>query len=146
VRGLTKEIDEHPEQAAVLQTLKERAERVLKSMMDGLTSAQAAMTELECLAKEKEDAERAAGESGLSPQAFGVFFTLKDDAALAEAGIDPMQVASEAQSLIERYPNAAVNAEEQRLFRTGLYQPLLKLAPDDLKRIVERAMLVLLRG
>jgi type I restriction enzyme R subunit len=146
VRGLTKETEEHPEEAAVLQTLRDRAERVLKSMMDGLTSAQAAMTELERLATEKEDAERAARESGLLPQAFGVFFALKDDAALAEAGIDPMQVAREAESLTARYPDAAVNAEQQRLFRMGLYQPLLKLAPDDLKRIVERAMLVLFRG
>ena len=146
VRGLMKETEEHPEQTAVLQTLRERAERVLKSMMDGLTNAQAAMTELARLTAEREEAERAARESGLSQQAFGVFFALKDDVALAEAGIDPMQIAREAESLMERYPNAAVNAEEQRLFRTGLYQPLLRLAPDDLKRVVERAMLLLLPG
>ncbi len=146
VRGLVKEAEENPEQAAVLQSLKDRAERVLKGMMDGLTSAQAAMVELERIAKEKEEAERVARESGLLPPAFGVFFALKDDAALTEAGIDPMQLAREAQSLLERYPNAAVNAEEQRRLRTGLYEPLLKLAPGDLKRVVERAMAVLFPG
>ncbi len=51
-----------------------------------------------------------------------------------------MQVAREAQALLERYPNAAVNADEQRLLRTGLYRPLLALSAADLKRIVERAM------
>lgn len=143
VRGLVKEVEEHPEQAAVLQSLKERAERVLKGMMDGLTSAQAAMTELERIAREKEEAERAALEYGLSHRAFGVFFTFRGDPALTEASIDPLYLAREAQLLLERYPNAAVNAEEQRLLRTGLYEPLLKLSPGELKRVVERAIAVL---
>ncbi len=146
VRGLAKEAEEHPEQAAVLQSLKDRADHVLKGMMDGLTSAQVAMAELERIAQEKEEAERGARESGLSPQAFGVFFALKDDAALREAAIDTMQLAREAQSLLERHPNAAVNSEEQRLLRTGLYEPLLRLAPSDLKRVVEQAMAVLFPG
>ncbi len=146
VRGLVKEAEEHPEQAAVLQSLKDRAERVLKGMLDGLTSAQAAMAELERIAKEKDEAERAACESGLSPEGFAVFFALKDDFALGKAGVDPMKVAREAQSLLSRYPNAAVNSEELRLLRTGLYEPLLKLAPGDLKRVVEQAMAALFPG
>lgn len=146
VRGLQKELEEHPEQGAVLQSLKERAERVLKNMMDGLTGAQEAMTELERLAKQKQEAERAAAESGLSVRAFGVFWALRDDASLAAAGIEPLQVAREAQALLERYPNAAVNSDEQRLLRTGLYRPLLALSPTDLKRTVERAMSALSLG
>ena len=146
VRGLQTEVQEHAEQSAVLQSLKERAERVLKNMMDGLTSARQAMSDLERLAKEKEEAEEAARESGLSALAFGVFWTLRDDTALSVAGIDPMQLAREAQRLLERYPNAAVNADERRHLRTGLYRPLLALSPADLKRVVERAMSALSLG
>ena len=146
VRGLNREVEQHPEQAAVLQPLKERAERILKNMMDGLVTAQLAMGELEQLAKQKSEAESAARESGLSPRAFGVFWTLREDESLAKAGIDPMQVAREAQGLLERYPNAAVNADEQRLLRTGLYRPLFALTPADQKRVVERVMSALCLG
>lgn len=143
VRGLVQEVEEHPERAAVLQSLKDRAERVLKNMTDGLTSAQAAMAELDRLAREKEEAERAASGSSVSAQAFSVFWALRGDTALAAAGIDPMAVAREAQALIERYPNAPVNADERRELRAGLYKPLLALSPDDLKRTVERAVAAL---
>ena len=81
--------------------------------------------------------------SGLSPRAFGVYWTLRDDVRLAKAGIDPMALAKEAQILLERYPNAHVNPEEQRQLRTGLYRPLLALAPDELKRVVEQAIVAL---
>ncbi len=143
VRGLRKEVEDQPGRAAVLQSLKERAERVLKHMMDGLTSAQAAMIELDQLTKEKEEAERAQRESGLSTRAFAVFWALRADASLTAAGIDPMQLAREAQTLLDAYPNAAVNADEQRNLRTGLYRPLLALSPSDLKRVVESAIAAL---
>ncbi|MHB8145814.1 MAG: type I restriction endonuclease subunit R [Vulcanimicrobiaceae bacterium] len=140
VRGIQKQAEEHPEQAAVLRSLKDRAERVLKSMMDGLTSAHDAMVELERLAVEKEAAEREARASGLSPRAFGVYWVLRDDSSLVNANIDAMAFAREVQTLIERYPDASVNADERRLLLTGLYRPLLALSPVDLKRIVERTI------
>lgn len=144
VRGLIREAEQQPEQAAVLQSLKERADRVLKGMMDGLISAQAAMVELERLAQEKEEAQRAARASGLSPRAFGVFWLLRNDLPLQNAGIEALAFAKEAEVLLQQHPDAAVNADEQRLLRMGLYKPLLALGPDDLKRVVERAMSALL--
>jgi type I restriction enzyme R subunit len=146
MRGLREELENHPEQAAVLQSLQERANRVLKGMVDGLVNAQQAMGDLECLIRDREAAEEAARESGLSPLAFGVFWTLRHDKSLEGAGIDPVLIASEAQTLLSRYPNAAFNADERRLLRTGLYQVVLTLPPADLKRVVEQAMSALSLG
>jgi len=140
VRGLKKEMDENPAAAAVLQPLKDRAERILKDLEDRKTTGLAAMDELATLAAEKEEAMKSAQESGLSTRAFGVYWSLRDDTAIKAAGIDPMTVAQEAERLLGRFPNAAVNPEERRRLRAALYQPLLKLGPEERTRVVEIAM------
>ena len=53
VRGLQKEIDEDPNAAAVLQPLKDRAERILKDLENRTTTGLAAMDLLAALAAEK---------------------------------------------------------------------------------------------
>lgn len=140
VRGLSTEMDENPDSAAVLQPLKDRAERILKDLEDRKTTGLAAMDELAALAAEKEAALKSARESGLSARAFGVFWTLRDDGAMKAAGIDPMTVASEAEKFMDRFPNAAVNAEERRRLRAALYPMLLKLGNEDRARVVGVAM------
>lgn len=79
VRGLQKEIDDESDAAPELQSLRDRAERILKALESRNTTGLAAM------AKEKEAAIKAAKDSGLSPRTFGVYWTLKDDAALGAA-------------------------------------------------------------
>jgi len=140
VRGLQKEIDDNPDDAAILQPLKDRAERILKDLEDRKTTGLAAMDQLAALAAEKDAAMKSARASGLSARAFGVFWALRDDAAIKAAGIDLMTVAREADRLLGRFPNAAVNSEERRRLRAALYQPLLKLAPEERSRVVELAM------
>ncbi len=73
VRGLNKEMEENPDAAAVLQPLRDRAERILKDLEDRTTTGLAAMDRLAALASEKDSAMEAARESGLSVKAFGVF-------------------------------------------------------------------------
>jgi type I restriction enzyme R subunit len=133
-------MDENTDAAAVLQPLKERAERILKDLEDRKTTGLAAMDELAALAAEKETAMKAARESGVSARAFGVYWSLRDDPAVKASGIDPMGVAREADKLLGRFPNSSVNSEERRRMRAALYQPLLKLAPEERSRVVELAM------
>ena len=90
VRGLQTEVRTEPELESVLRPLKERAESVLKDLEERTTTGLAAMDMLEALAKEKEAAVAAARESTLSPRAFGVYWTLKEDAALQAAGVGAM--------------------------------------------------------
>ena len=83
---------------------------------------------------------KSARESGLSARAFGVYWSLRDDAAIRGAGVDPMALAREAEKLLGRFPNAAVNPEERRRLRASLYRPLLTLGSEERSRVVDLAM------
>lgn len=143
VRGLQKEIDDDPGAAAVLQPLKDRAERILKDLENRKTTGLAAMDLLGTLAAEKGAAMKAAADSGLSARAFSVFWTLKDNERLKTAKIAPMDLAREVEALSARFPNAAVNPDEQRRFRASLYRPLLALGNEDRARLVDQIIATL---
>ena len=144
VRGLRQEVEQESEMASVLLPLKERAERILKDLEDRKTTALEAMDQLDILAKEKEEAVEAAKNSGLSPRAFGIHLALKDDPNMEAVGISTLNVAQEVETLLNRFPNAAVNTDEQRRLRAALYLPLLQLDKDERSRVVDRVLSILL--
>ena len=146
VRGLQKEIDDNADAAPVLQTLKDRAERILKDLENRNATGLAAMDMLAALAKEKDEAIKAAKDSGLTTRAFGIHWTLKDDVALRGAGISTLQLAEQSEALAVRFPNAKVNADEQRKLRAALYRPLLGLDKDERGRVVDVVLAILLDG
>ena len=143
VRGFRQEIERNPDKEPVLLPLKERAESILKELENRQTTGIAAMDRLADLAAEKDAAIRAARDSGLSPPAFAIHWALKDDAKLKIAGIDTLELAQRAEMLLDRFPNASVNADEQRRLRTALYVPLLRLQKDARSRVVERILGIL---
>ncbi len=144
VRGLRQEIASEPNRQPVLLPLKERAERILKDLSDRTASGLEALERLAVLARAKETATAAAKASGLSARAFGLHWTLKDDTGLRAAGIATLDLAQRAEALLDRFPNAAVNADEQRRLRAALYAPLLDLDNDARSRVVERIVAILL--
>lgn len=146
VRGLQKESDEDAEAAPVLQTLKDRATRILKDLESRNTTGLAAMDQLAALAKEKENAIKAAKDSGLSTRAFGVFWALKENDALRAAGISPQDLAQEVEALLARFPNATANPDERRHLRGQLYRPLLALSSDERTHVVDLVLKLLLDG
>ena len=146
VRGLQAEVESQPGLESVLRPLKERAESVLKDLEARTTTGLAALDMLEALAKEKEAAVAAARDSTLPPRAFGVYWTLKENAALQAAGVSAKEFAEEAQALVGRFPNAAVNADEHRRLRTSLYNPLLRVGARERGRIVDQTLAILLSG
>ena len=75
-----------------------------------------------------------------------MFWTLKDDTALQAAGVSSLEFAEEAQALVDRFPNAAVNTDEQRRLRISLYNPLLSVESGERGRIVDQALAILLGG
>ena len=76
----------------------------------------------------------------------GCNWTLKENAALQAAGVSAKEFAEEAQALVGRFPNAAVNADEHRRLRTSLYNPLLKVESYERGRIVDQTLAILLSG
>ncbi len=146
VRSLHQELEEEPAAAPMLRPIAERAERILQELENRNTTGLAAMDYLAALAKEKQEAVKGAQDSGLSPRAFGVYWSLKDDEALAKAGISVIDLAKEAETLLNRFPNAQVNDDEQRRLRAALYRPLLGLDKEERSRIVEAILTILLDG
>ena len=59
-------------------------------------------------------------------------------------GISTLNVAQEVETLLNRFPNAAVNTDEQRRLRAALYLPLLQLDKDERSRVVDRVLSILL--
>jgi type I restriction enzyme, R subunit len=144
VRGLYKEIGENPDLAPVLVTLKERSERIIKDLEDRTTTGLAAMDRLGALAAERDEAIKAARETGLSARAFGVYWRIKDDPVLQAARVDAKTIATEAETLLARFPNARVNPDERRQLRAALYRPLLDLDQAGRGRVIDTILPVLL--
>src|SRR5262249_34016992 len=96
-----------------------RADRILQELEQRNITGLAAMDYIAALAKEREDALKAAEDSGLSARAFGICWSLKDDEALAKAGISGVELANEAEILLVRFPNAPVNDDERRRLRAA---------------------------
>ena len=144
VRELQDEVENEPDMGPVLRPLKDRAEFILKGMEERTVTGLAAMDLLAALAKEKAAATEAAQDSGLMPRAFGVYWTLNDDPDLRAAGVSAMDLAREAESLLGRFPNAAVSDDEERRLRASLYRPLLGLPNEGRSRTVERILQILL--
>ena len=144
IRGLKAEMDANPDLAPVLQSLKERAEQVIEALENHKTASLAALDRLAELAKEKEEAIEAARNSDLTARAFGLYWTLRNDEALKVAGVEAISLAQEAEALSDRFPNAALNADEQRRLRAALYHPLLALEGAERLRIVEIMLKIML--
>ena len=144
VRGFRQEVEGDPEMRPLLWPLKERAERIIKDLEERKTSGIKAMEQLELLLNEKLEAVNQQQESGLSPKAYRVHWDLKNDNSLKSAGISSMYIAEETEALIMQFPNATVNAEEERGLRAALYTPLLQLSAQDRESIVKNIMAILL--
>lgn len=144
VRTLRADMEQNPAMAPALQTLKERADRIREDLQERVISSVVAMVQLEALAKEKEDAVKAAAESGLSPRAFAVYWTLKEDKTLSDFAISAKELAGEAEKLLDRFPNAADNSDERRMLRASLYRPLIGVHSDERRHIVDHIIEILL--
>ena len=146
VRGLLQEIADKPEQSPILLPLGERAKQIQKKMEEDQLSASEAIDQLSFLAKEKDAAIKEAKVSGLSWRAYGVHQALKDDATLKAAGVSTMNLAQEAERLLNQFPSAAFNAEEKLELRRDLYTPLLQtgMATEECRQIVDRILTILL--
>jgi len=115
----------------------------LNAMHRALSSRVAVMDKPATSGKEWEAAAKVAKDRGLSSRAFGVFWKLKDDEALRDAGISAMEIAQEAEGLLTRFPNAQFDADEQHRMRASLGSPLLRLDKKERVRIVDAVFAIL---
>lgn len=143
VRGLRDEIEQNPAAAIVLNSLRERAERVLQGLEERQTTGLAAMDELAVLAAEKDQAQSEASSSGLTQAGFAIYWSLRANDALSAAEISVMGFAGEVEALVRQFPNWSENSDEKRRLRLSLYKPLLALGAEERAKVVDTTMSVL---
>jgi type I restriction enzyme R subunit len=143
LRGLRKEMEENPAAAVVLQSIKEKADRVIENLEERKINGLAALDELKALADEKDRLRELARSSGLSDRAFGIFAVLSKEAPLQELKVDIQRLAVNIELAVDQYPHWRENADEERRLRSGLYKPLLELPAEPRREIIEKVMNVL---
>lgn len=143
LRGLRKEMEDNPASVVVLQSIKEKADRVIENLEERKISGLAALDELNAIAEEKDRARDLAMSSGLSERALGLYWVLSMEPALAGLKIDIQRLAVDVELAVDQFPHWRENADEERRLRSGLYKPLLSLPAEPRKEIIEKIMNVL---
>jgi type I restriction enzyme R subunit len=143
LRGLRKEMQDNPASAVVLQSIKEKADRVIESLEGRKINGLAALDELRAIAEERDKARELAMSSGLSQRAFGVYWVLIKEPALAGLKVDIQRLAVDVELAVDQFPHWRENADEERRLRSGLYKPLLGLPAEPRKAMIEKIMNVL---
>ena len=143
MRGLRKEMEDNPASAVVLQSIKEKADRVIENLEERKVNGLAALDELKAIAEEKNKARDLAKSSDLSERAFVVYWVLGKEPALQELKVDIRRIAVNVELAVEQFPHWRQNADEERRLRSGLYKPLLELPAKSRKEVIEKIMNVL---
>ncbi len=142
IKALHDLADDKGAQQPFLLPIGERAERIAEAFEDRQLSTEEALKQLEGLAGETQEAQRARRESGLSEEAFAVLWYLRGK------GIDgPDGVALAAQAAFEAYPHWRVSADQERQVRTALYKALITaVKPAECATLVEEIISSLRRA
>lgn len=143
LRGLRKEMEQDPAGAVVLQSIKERADRVMQNLEDRKIDGIAALVELEALAQEKAEAKKKAKESGLTDLGFAIYWVISQDGGAEKTSFDGMAASREIETMLGKFPSWRENPDEKRRLRAGLYKPLLALDKGERAAVIERIMQVL---
>lgn len=143
LRGLRKEMEEDPAGAVVLQSIKERADRVMQNLEDRKINGIAAMVELEALVQEKAEAKKKAKASGLTDLGFAIYWVITGEDGAKKVSFDAMAASREIETVLGKFPSWRENPDERRRLRASLYKPLLDLGKDDRAAVIERIMQVL---
>jgi type I restriction enzyme R subunit len=123
-----------PDTEPHLVSIAERAAAVMHALDERQASTHQALEQLEALAKERNAAEAARKESGMSSGAFSVFWELKRDGYPEAQAKD---LAAEIELAYTRFPNSGDNADEQRQLKAEIYKTLLRVVSG--KKMVELA-------
>jgi type I restriction enzyme R subunit len=145
LRGLRKEMEDDPAAAVALQSLKEKADRVIEDLEERKVNGLAALDELKAVAEEKDRLREFARRTGLSDRAFGIYSALNGEPALSGLEVDIQRIATTIDIAVDQFPHWKQNADERRRLRSGLYKPLLdsNVPTKSCNEIIENVMNVL---
>src|SRR5262249_10207545 len=131
--------------AVALQSIKERADRVIENLEERKVNGLAALDELKAIAEEKDKLREFAKQSGLSDRAFGIYSALRTEHSLRGLEVDIQRVAVSIEGAVGQSPHWRQNPDARRRLRSGLYKPLLdsQVPAKSCAEIIDNVMTVL---
>lgn len=144
-RGLRKEMEDDPAAAVALQSIKEKADRVIENLEERKINGLAALDELKAIAEEKDRLHEFAKQNGLSNRALGIYSALTAQPSLNGLSIDIQRTALDIEVAVDQFPHWRQNPDERRRLRSGLYKPLLhsQVPTNSCAEIIDTVMNVL---
>lgn len=142
IKALHDMVDQDGPQQPFLIPIGERAEKIAGAFLDRQVHTQGALEQFTGLVHEVEEAKTQSADSGLSTEAFAVFWFLRGK------GVDSAeQVAAEVAQAFDAYPHWRTSPEQERRVRTAMHRSLLQhgvrsgtsLLVDDLLSNLRRA-------
>ncbi len=142
LKSIDRKVQDEASRAPYLLTIGERAEAIIEAFKKRQVSTQEALTRLEELIEEINEAEREQGERGISGEAFATLWILKQQGiAIAEAD----KIAREMGGILKRYPHWQMSDKQTRQVRRQLYSMLDQEEIADIPDTVEKIMSVIRR-
>jgi type I restriction enzyme R subunit len=124
-----------------LLSIGDRAEGIAEAFEARQMTTQQALAELEKLIAELKEAEADRGHTGLSPEAFAVFYVLK-----AEGVKHPLETAKSVEKAFERYPHWQVSEHQEQDVRKALYKSLIDAGIEMVVEVATKLMKLLRRA
>ena len=121
LKSIQNMIDKQGHQAPYLHTIGERAEAIVQAFQMRQKATKEALTALEELIREINQAEQERAEKNLKPASFAVYWLLNQEGVHAAEDI-----AHEMEKTFNEYPHFRVSAAQERDVRIALYRVLLK--------------------
>jgi len=140
LKSIEKAVREQASASPYLLSIGERAEAIAEAFKQRQVSTQEALSQLEELTSEINEARREQAERNISAESFTVYWLLKT------AGVEAAEsVAAKMQDTFAKYPHWRTSEQQAREVRRALYGALGKGDIKDVPALAEQVMSVLLR-
>jgi type I restriction enzyme R subunit len=124
-----------------LISIGERAEQIAEAFEQRQLTTQQALEALEKLIAGLKEAEKDRDATGLSPEAFAVYYLLK-----SEGLADPLAVARESEKAFQEYPHWQTSERQEQDVRRSLYKALIDAGVEAVVDVAGKLMKLLRRA
>lgn len=124
-----------------LLSIGDRAEEIARAFEERQMTTKGALEALDSLVAQIKVAERDRDTTGLSPEAFALYYTLKQEGLK-----NPLVAATDIETAFSRYPHWQQSDRQERNARLGLYKVLNDVGVDDMTSLAEKLINLLRRS
>lgn len=124
-----------------LLSIGDRAEEIARAFEERQMTTEGALEALDSLVAQIKVAERDRDTTGLSPEAFALYYTLKQEGLK-----NPLVAATDIEAAFSRYPHWQQSDRQERNARLGLYKVLNDAGVNDMTSLAEKLINLLRRS